>query len=435
MTVTVPRQDRLADWQPLGPQLPAWPVLALFWGLPAWWSVGMLPFISIVFAIPMFAFMLRAGPPRLYPGVLPFVALTLWTLPTALMLDTMGRVAGYAINFGQFASFAILLVYVTNARQSLPVGRLLSALTFVWFFIIVGGYLGMLFPETTLTMTIGRILPGSLIGNEYMSSLVFPPFAEIQTPYGAEEPFMRPSAPFTFTNGWGAGMAILTPVALAWATHRRTPLAIALLLGGIAAAIPPSIATSNRGLFLGLAVGIGYMVVRLAFRGKWLGVMMTGIVAAVIAVLFVALGLVSAITDRQDVVDTTAGRSQVYLETFLRTLESPILGYGSPRPSYTTEVSAGTQGMVWDMMFSYGFVGLGLFLFFLVGAIVRTWKAPSIPSLWLHASLVATAVLSVFYGLDRHLLFIVIIAGILLRESQSADSRFWRQPLSQSAWP
>ncbi|MBW1279541.1 hypothetical protein, partial [Escherichia coli] len=84
--------------------------------------------------------------------------------------------------------------------------KVLAGLTFTWVFVIVGGYLGMLWPDVTLSFTIGRLLPQSILQNEYVSDLVFPPFAEIQTPYGADEPFLRPSAPFAYTNGWGAAI-------------------------------------------------------------------------------------------------------------------------------------------------------------------------------------------------------------------------------------
>jgi hypothetical protein len=66
-------------------------------------------------------------------------------------------------------------------------------------------------------------------------------------------------------------------------------------------------------------------------------------------------------------------------------------------------------------MFSYGFVGLVLFLWFLVGAVIRTWRAPTHAELWLHTSIVVACVLGIFYGLDRHLITICIVLAVLLR--------------------
>jgi hypothetical protein len=396
-------------------ELPAWPVLILLWGMPLWWAFGLLPFASVVMAVPMAA-LLTQRRLDLTPGILPWFAFVAWMLPCALMLDSVGRMVGFSVRFAQFASIAVVLLYLVNARRSLTSSRLVAGLTFTWVFVILGGYLGLLWPEVTLTQTIGQLLPGVLRDNEYVSDLVFPPFAEVQTPWGAEEPFVRPSAPYAYTNGWGAAMAILTPVAIAHAVQRRTPAAVAVVGIGILAAVPPAIATSNRGLFVGIAVAVAYVLVRLARRGQW-AVLFGATLLSVLMVLVLSLsGFLSTINARQETVDTTEGRGLLYQETFARALESPLLGWGAPRPSTWSEISVGTQGMVWNAMFSFGFVGLLLFVWFLVGGILRTWRAPTSTALWLHASLVAALVMSVFYGLDRHMITIAIVMAILLRE-------------------
>ncbi|MFI5426971.1 hypothetical protein [Aeromicrobium sp. UC242_57] len=45
-------------------------------------------------------------------------------------------------------------------------------------------------------------MPGSLTSNEYVHDLFFPPFAEIQQPFGAPADLLRPSAPFPYANSW-----------------------------------------------------------------------------------------------------------------------------------------------------------------------------------------------------------------------------------------
>jgi len=409
-------------------ELPAWPVLALIWGAPLWWASGLLAFISILLAIPMLALLVRRGRIGLVPGVLPLLAFAAWTVPCALMLDSASRLIAFLLGFGQLASVAVVLVYVVNARASLTAERLMAALTFTWFFVIVGGYLGILWPDGVITFTVGRLLPASLAGNDYIASLVYPPFAEVQQPYGSAVPFLRPSAPFTYTNGWGAGFAILTPIAIATATGRGTFRAYALVAAGLVAAIPPAIATSNRGLFLGLIVAIAYVLLRLAGRELWKPVIAVALVGVGAYITLNALGLLGAISDRQEAADTTAGRSDLYVETFERTLASPILGYGASRPSFTSEINVGTQGMIWEVMFSFGLVGLALFALFMVGSVVRTWRAPTLTILWLHASLVTACLLAIFYGLDRHLVTIVAVAGLLLRERYADESAFWNPP-------
>ena len=396
-------------------ELPSWPVLAYAWGLPVWWATGLGSFISIILAVPMVAFLVLRGNLRIVPGMWPLIAFVVWTIPCALMLDSSNRLIGYALQFLQDASVVVLFAYVVNAATTLTARRLLDGLTAIWVFVIIGGYLGMLWPETVLTTTVGQLLPGSLRENDYVRDLVFPGFAEIQLPYGAEEPFVRPSAPYAYTNGWGAAIALLTPIVIGAALERRSWKANGLTTLGLAASLPPAIATSNRGLFVGLAAALLYMLVRLVARRRWQPAIAIASLAGVAVVVLAASGLFAIITERQDAADTTAGRGDLYLETFERTLTSPLLGFGAPRPSYTSEISVGTQGLVWNLMFSYGFVGLVLFLWFLAGAVIRTWRAPTHAELWLHTSLVVACVLGIFYGLDRHLITICIVLAVLLR--------------------
>lgn len=422
--VSVPTSNTSA---PPSRELPAWPVLVLLWGMPAWWALGLLPFSVLIMSVPMVAYLIQRGRVAIVPGTLPWVAFVVWMLPCALMLDSMGRVIGFGMRFSHFVGVAIALVYLINAPKSLTVRRVLTALSFTWGFIIVCGYLGMLWPEGELTLTIGRVLPGAVLENEYVRDLVFPGFSEVQDPWGAEEPFVRPSAPFPYANGWGAALVILTPAAIASALERGTGKAICWFMVGAGLAVPPAVASSNRGLFVGLIISIAYVSVRLLLRGRWIAFLGVCILSSGVMFLLVVSGAVEGILARQEVSDTTTGRSLLYEETFARTLESPIVGFGAPRPSLTSEITVGTQGMLWDTMFCFGFVGLGLFAWFLIGGVIRTAPAPNTIALWLHAGVVGSCVVAVFYGLDRHMLSICLILGLLLRERYLPSSKLWQR--------
>ncbi len=405
--------------------LPAWPVMLVLWGYPLFWATGLLAFSTPLVALPMLAFLLMRRRIDIVPGILPWLGFVLWMIPSVLMLDRLGQILNLGIRISQFLAIAIIMVYIVNARESLSPQRLLRGLTFVWCFIVVGGYLGMLFPEGRLTWTIGRLVPAALLENDYVAELAFPGFAEIQTPWGAEEPFVRPSAPFAYTNGWGASIAILTPIVVGYVVSKRTARSAWWLAFAVVAAVPPAVATTNRGLFVGLAVGIGYVLLRLLARGHWLPLIWVGLLSAAVGLMLVWSGMLDGIAQRQETVDTTEGRSTVYLETFQRTLDSPVLGWGVPRPGLDTEIYVGTQGAIWNAMFCFGFVGLGLFLAFLAGAVLRTWDAPNVAALWVQAATVVALVLSVFYGLDRHLLFVGVAAALMLREKSAGDSDWW----------
>ncbi|MGV2984786.1 O-antigen ligase family protein [Microbacterium sp. AGC85] len=405
--------------------LPAWPVLTVLWGYPVFWLLGLLPFASVIMAIPMLALLIMRRRILFVPGILPWIGFVLWMIPSALMIDQLGRGVGLGVRFSQFLALAIIMVYIVNARTSLSPKRVFNGLTFIWVFIIIGGYLGMLFPEVQLTMTIGRLLPEAITSNDYVAELVFPTLAEIQTPWGAEEPFVRPSAPFSYTNGWGAAMAVLTPIAIGTAIGHRTARAMWWLVIALVLAIPPAIATTNRGLFLGIAGAVAYVLFCLLIRGRFLAffwVTMLGVAGTI--VLFLS-GFLDGIVARQETVDTTEGRGDLYLETWERTLESPIIGFGAPRPSLMSEIHVGTQGAVWNAMFCFGLVGLFLFVGMIVMGAVRTFDAPNLSAVWVHASVVVTVFLSVFYGLDRQLVFVGIALAVLLREKYLGRSSYW----------
>src|SRR5699024_4310259 len=192
-----------------------------------------------------------------------------WMIPSVMMVDDFGQLLSLIVRFSQYGAIAVLVVYILNARDTLPPHRILYGLAVIWAFVIAAGYLGILFPHGHLTYTVGLLLPESLSNNDYIHDLVFPPFAEVQEPWGAQHPFVRPSAPFSYSNGWGAAVAVLTPITVGTAIGHRSLRAVVGLIAGVVAMVPPAVATTNRGLLVGLGIALGYVTVRLLFRGRW----------------------------------------------------------------------------------------------------------------------------------------------------------------------
>jgi hypothetical protein len=109
---------------------------------------------------------------------------------------------------------------------------------------------------------------------------------------------------------------------------------------------------------------------------------------------------------------TNFGRATVYRETFDRTLSSPLLGWGGPRPSRTLDISVGTQGHLWNVMFSHGFLALALFVTTLLWL---TWRTRTCTGFGFaaHVTLVMVAVAITFYGFDGPQMLIALTAGAL----------------------
>ncbi len=403
--------------------LPGWPVLIMLWGFPLFWLLGMtvIP-AAVTMTGVMIAFLASHRNATIVPGVGAFVAFAAWIVASAINLDSTLRALGFLYRFAIVAFALVTFVYALSARRHLTVRSIVNALSFVWLFAIVGGIFGMLFPHVRLSTPVGLALPGALTSNEYVRDLFFPPLAEVQQPFGSPEIFVRPSAPFPYANSWGVAILILTPVAVAAFLMARSWSTRIVLLAGAVAMVPPAMATSNRGMFAGLGIAVVYIVARLAARNRAAPVL--GLAGFGLAALLFVLsrGLVDQIAARQRYGQSTGTRFSLYAETIERTLEHPLLGYGAPRPSSVHELSVGTQGYVWTVMFSHGLIGLALFLLFLWGTTLRTWRAPSDVHLVLHSVLVVASLAILVYGLDiMQMLSLVLVAALLLRSRFGLD--------------
>lgn len=396
--------------------------MVLLAGYPFWWALGASPFVPMFLAAVMGVLMWRRGWTRLVPGILPWFAFLAWVAAASISVESAGSLLAYGQRAGNLLAVGVFMLYVVNAQKTLPLRRILFGLLAVWFTIVILGVAAIYLPTVRLNTPVGSLLPASLTENELVYNLVFPPLAEVQQPWGSPEAFNRPSAPFPYANSWGVMFVVLTPVVFAAVTlARRTRVKVALLaVAGVS--VWPALATSNRGMFIGVLASVLYVLIRLGFRGR-LGVVVAGIAGIVISGVALAWsGSLQTILDRQLYSDSTGGRLNLYQQTWKATLERPLLGYGSPRMEETIGVSMGTQGYMWMLMFSYGFVGLGLFVYFLINALMKTWHVPTTAGLWLHSVPLATLAIIPFYGFDiMQLTSVLLIVAVLLRHRFQPD--------------
>lgn len=396
--------------------LPAWPMYVLLAGFPVWWSLGAAPFAPFGVAILMAALMVLRRRLDLVPGILPWFAFLLWAAGSAVTLPTALGAVGFAQRYGNLLSVGVFMLYYINARETLNPRKIINGVLCLWVTVVILGLVATQVPEFRLSTPVGALLPKSLTSNPLVYDLVFPRMAEIQQPWGAPEPFERPAAPFPFSNSWGVAFVVMTPVAIAAlgtikARWKQVPVLV--LLG---ASLIPALATGNRGMLIGTALAVVYVLLRMGARGHLLRVVVLSALAGLAAFTLVVSGQLEQILGRQEYSDSTGGRLSIYSETLAQTLKSPLLGYGAPRLDETIGVSLGTQGYIWMLMFSYGFVGLGLFLIFLLGGIIRTWTAPGNTGLWLHSVPVAAAGIAGFYSFDvMQLTVVALMLAVLLR--------------------
>jgi O-antigen ligase len=308
-------------------------------------------------------------------------------------------------------------VYLARHRGPDHGHRLVRSLVVLLGLVVVGGWLSVLAPDLGWTTPVARVLPGALADNELIGRFLAPTVSETQVFRYDDLVLNRPAAPFAYTNGWGSAMALLVPFGLAALHDRRIgiprPVTAVLLL----AALVPFTQALNRGSWLTLGLGLVYGTIR------WARIRQDPRPLALLGALVAAGLAVAALTGvAQSAADSLATRSAdsnetragLYTETIAEAATSPILGYGSTRPSVDNPDGPplGTHGQLWAVLFAHGFLGLGLYLTFFVTALFRARARDPIQH-WAKVALLIGLVQLPIYGHLPHQLFIMVAAGAI----------------------
>jgi len=390
--------------------------------MPLWWAIGAASFIWIVAAVPMLIRLLRRWPiqaPRCFG---------LWMLFVVWMLMSVTQVEGTRyISFGYrallYLAVSVMFLYVYNLTEDeLPRAKVLKLATLYFIYAVIGGYLGLLLGETGFTSLTERLLPGAILENEFARTLVHPTFAQEQDFLGFALP--RPVAPFTFTNEWGSAMAFLVPMVLAgWGTLTRRWNAAALI--AMAAGAVPVILSVNRGLWVGVGVGVVYGAALLAKRGnaRYLKGLVLG--ALVVGGLILIPPVNNIVVGRLESPHSNNARLTLYSQVVEQIDESPWFGYGAPRANEENPnlPAVGTHGQFWTVLFSHGIPGALLYVGFSLSLAFRTLRDKDATATWLHVVTAIVPILMWFYELLTPPTFIIMMAGaIALRPREPAQA-------------
>jgi hypothetical protein len=297
-----------------------------------------------------------------------------------LSLSTGLITGGYRVAW--YFALGIVLLYVGNlSERELPARRVCRWLSVLFMITVAGGWLGVLAPQFEFTSLVERIVPGGLAGNGFFTALTHPAAAEIQGFLGY--PAARPSAPFAYTNDWGANFGILLPFFwLEWLRRdagRRRWIGVAVLL----LAAVPVVYSLDRALWGGLTVMVTFAALRAALRGRFLALVALLVAAAAVAAALLVTPLGDRVHQRLDTPHSNRGRAMLASLTVDAVMQaSPVSGFGSTRDvegdfrsiaggstAECPECGAppmGTQGYVWLILFSQGLLGAVLFFAFLL---------------------------------------------------------------------
>lgn len=419
-TSTAPSSTALRPLQPeAGTNLPHWPFTAMLSLYPLWWVLGFGSIAWIPLAGCMAVLMYRRGRIRVPRGLSIWFLFLLFMCVSVINIEAPSRLIGFSYRALLYATVTVVFIYIYNAREELTARRVLGATTAFLAFAVVGGFAGILFPTFSFSTPLGYIIPKSLQANELVGEMVERRLTQHNPDsWFAMDP--RPSAPFLYTNQWGNVYSLALPMALSYLARfrrheRDARFWLTVLL--IPVSLVPALLTLNRGMFIGLAVAGLYMFFRYVLTRNRVGALSIGLVGVVALVAAQALGVGDRLLERVETSSSTEDRATLYQETWARTLGSPIFGYGAPRPSvYEGMPSAGTQGHIWTVMFSFGLPALAFFMLALAWLAYRTHRVQSTPDLLLHTVQLVILVEVLYYGvLPNGLVLSFAAAALLMR--------------------
>lgn len=411
-----PRHGATAEQE--GQSLPAWPLMAMLVGYPIWWLLGPGDMMWPVVAALMVVALGRRKNVQAPRGFGMWLLFLLWMACSSVQLDSASRLLGFGYRYALYLSATAVFIYVYNSTKSLSDRRICGVLTIFWLITIAGGYLGLLFPEASFRTPLGYVLPGGLQSNELVGEMVVRRFTQFESDsFFDRDP--RPSAPFLYTNNWGNAYSLLMPFVVVYLTKIRRERRFWLVAAAVPLSFVPAFLTLNRGMFLGLAVAVAYVGLRALLAGNPRVLAGVALLAIVSVVGVAALPVQERLENRLETSSTTEDRASLYKESYERTLESPLFGFGAPRPSETAGApSAGTQGQFWMILFSHGFVGIGLFMAWLLLLFLRSVKRADPLGLACNTVILVTMLEVFYYGILATGLILVMVAGaVALRPS------------------
>lgn len=373
---------------------PGWIVFALCTLNPVWWILGLGGFLWPMAAAPLIIWMLLRRDLQRPPGIALFGVYIAWALITVIRIDKVTRLMTFGMRYTIYVTAFALAFYTFNERRVTRT-KFVDWVALFWVWAIIGGYLGLALPNVRLNKTPAAVLlPKAITGNDFVGNLVRPRLAQVQ--YFLGFPIPRPATLFAFTNEWGGAVGLLTPFFIAATLYSGDPRRRRWGVLGLLVAIPPVLLSVNRGLWISIAAISIVVAVRSFIAGRTapLKALVGGIVLIAALLAFTPIG--GVVTGRLSEGDAES-RAGIYREAWEGALDSPILGWGGPRPSENPfSPSIGTHGHVFFAMFSHGFVGLGLYITWIGWAMYRSIFRRDEVSVML-ASVVFVAALQMFF--------------------------------------
>lgn len=419
---------------------PGWPLKWLLVGIPVWWALGLASFAFLIAAFVMAVQMVRGRRLRLPVGFGIWVLFLAWTLLGVVVLwagapgtvDGGGieRLVGFVYRGIWYLAITVAMLYpLSLTSRELPDLRVIRWMAFLLVVCVVGGLAGLLVPRFEFTSLAELVIPGAR-SDGFIRQKLHPSLTTLSEFLGYEQP--RPKAPFTYANAWGNNVGLLLPFFVyAWLRSdgwRRLAGPVVLVL-----AVVPIAFSLNRGLWLGLGMLTAYGAVVLVRSRRYLVLWTAGATLAVAAVVFLVSPLADTVTLRLETPHSNDRRATVAETVIGTTWEgSPLLGYGTNRQvsgSFSSVAGGanpdcrncaapplGTQGFIWRLIFTTGFVGTVLFAGFVaVQFFTHARRRDAASVLGCMALSVSVLFAFVYDSLESPLFLVMVAVGLMNR--------------------
>ncbi|WP_457205716.1 hypothetical protein [Nocardioides sp. P5_C9_2] len=426
---------------------PGWPLAALYLGFPLWWAMGLAELVFFIAAAAMAVILYRQGSVRVPRGFALWLLFLVWTLAGVFLIKAvapgtvpgggLSQLAGFTIWFGWYLSVTIVMLYVLNtARQvsTLWVVRLLA-----WMFVVTTGFgvLSVLAPTLEFTSPMELLIPHGLASKNFVRTLIHPSLSQSVDFLGYVQP--RPTAPFAYSNSWGNNLALYLPFfMLAWcgreAGWRRKAAPFILV-----AAVFPIVFSLNRGLWISILLAAVYAAGRLALNGRGGAMRAMVAIALVGGIVFVSSPLYDTLLLRVETPHSNSRRASTAETVATVTAQgSPLVGYGTTRTmqgSFSSLAGGetaqchqcaapplGTQGFMWRLILTTGFVGTILSLAFFAMQFLHRARGPSALDIMGCTVLLQAVLCFFFYDSLGSALFTAFIAiGLMARADRPSE--------------
>jgi polysaccharide biosynthesis protein PslJ len=402
---------------------------------PVMWMLGIAYFVWPLLTLPLLVSLLVRRKGRVPRGFSLWLFFLAWTILGVFALDTGLRYALFAWRLSVYLSATILFLYAFNLPKRPDVDRrLVFVLTVFWAEVIVGGLAGVFFPKFSIHSPAESVLPHRILSDPTGYAYIHPALTDLKS-RALGHTVGRPKTLFGYTNQWGAAVGILTPFAIVYVSFLRRRLWRWTLIGLLVISAVPIVVSLDRGLWIALVVAGAYTFARSVSAHRLRTLIVAGVGTAAVAAVIITTPLGSIVSGRlQSKTNSNETRASLYREAVTQVRASPLIGYGSPRPSVKgnayQNAHTGTQGQFFLVLFSNGIPGLLFYMswFFLI--LFRASARERAASFSAHVSILISLVESAVYDLMPTAFCIVTIAAAVAVRARVAHERL---PMVRSA--